>query len=57
MFIRNDISGEKKYSMEKLGEIIGLDEDEIRVVLDESEKEITGKKGNLGAEKIFSGYR
>ncbi|KAF5294384.1 hypothetical protein FQA39_LY19345 [Lamprigera yunnana] len=42
--IRNDISGEKKYFNGKLGEIIGLDEDEIRVVLDESEKEITVKK-------------
>ena len=44
MFIRNDISGEKKYFNGKLGEISALDEKEIKVVLDGSEREITVKR-------------
>lgn len=44
MFIRNDISGEKKYYNGKLGEISALDENEIKVVLDGSEREITVKR-------------
>ena len=44
MFIRNDISGEKKYFNGKLGEISSLDENEIKVILDGSEREITVKR-------------
>ncbi|MDH6250866.1 ATP-dependent DNA helicase PIF1 [Chryseobacterium sp. H1D6B] len=44
MFIRNDISPEKKYFNGKLGEISYLDENEIKVVLDGSEREITVKR-------------
>jgi len=44
MFIRNDISGEKKYFNGKLGEISALDEKEIKVVLEGSEREITVKR-------------
>lgn len=44
MFIRNDISGEKKYFNGKLGEISALDENEIKVILDGSEREITVKR-------------
>ncbi|WP_209388933.1 helix-turn-helix domain-containing protein [Chryseobacterium sp. RR2-3-20] len=44
MFIRNDISGEKKYYNGKLGEISALDDNEIKVVLDGSEREITVKR-------------
>lgn len=44
MFIRNDISGEKKYFNGKLGEISALDEKEIKVILDGSEREITVKR-------------
>jgi len=44
MFIRNDISGEKKYFNGKLGEISSLDENEIKVVLEGSEREITVKR-------------
>jgi len=53
MFIRNDISGEKKYFNGKLGEIIGLDENEIRVVLDESEREIVVKRETWEQKKYF----
>ena len=44
MFIRNDISGEKKYFNGKLGEISSLDENDIKVILDGSEREITVKR-------------
>lgn len=44
MFIRNDISGEKKYFNGKLGEISALDEKEIKVVLEGSDREITVKR-------------
>lgn len=44
MFIRNDISGEKKYFNGKLGEISSLDENEIKVILEGSEREIVVKR-------------
>lgn len=44
MFIRNDITGEKKYFNGKLGEISSLDENEVKVILDGSEREITVKR-------------
>ncbi|WP_144282530.1 helix-turn-helix domain-containing protein [Chryseobacterium echinoideorum] len=44
MFIRNDISGEKKYYNGKLGEISALEENEIKVILEGSEREITVKR-------------
>ncbi|CAD7810339.1 ATP-dependent RecD-like DNA helicase [Chryseobacterium aquaeductus] len=44
MFIRNDISGEKKYFNGKIGEISALDEKEIKVILAGSEREITVKR-------------
>ncbi|KQR91913.1 AAA family ATPase [Chryseobacterium sp. Leaf180] len=44
MFIRNDITGEKKYFNGKLGEISALDEKEIKVVLEGSGREITVKR-------------
>ncbi|MCI3937832.1 helix-turn-helix domain-containing protein [Chryseobacterium aahli] len=44
MFIRNDISGEKKYFNGKIGEISALDEKEIKVVLEGSEREIIVKR-------------
>ncbi|OCK49739.1 AAA family ATPase [Chryseobacterium sp. CBo1] len=44
MFIRNDISGEKKYFNGKLGEISLLDENEIKVILEGSEREIVVKR-------------
>ncbi|MDV7697485.1 helix-turn-helix domain-containing protein [Chryseobacterium soli] len=53
MFIRNDISPEKRYFNGKLGEIVGLDESEIRVVLDGSEKEITVKREVWEQKKYF----
>jgi hypothetical protein len=54
MFIRNDTSSDKKYYNGKLAQISYLDEDEISVILDGSEEEIT-LSGNLGTEKIFFG--
>lgn len=53
MFIRNDISPEKKYFNGKLGEIIGLDENEIRVVLEGSEREIVVKREVWEQKKYF----
>ncbi|MBK1897888.1 helix-turn-helix domain-containing protein [Chryseobacterium paridis] len=53
MFIRNDISPEKKYFNGKLAEIIGLDENEIRVVLEGSEREITVKREVWEQKKYF----
>jgi len=53
MFIRNDISPEKRYFNGKLGEIVGLDESEIKVVLDGSEKEITVKREVWEQKKYF----
>ncbi|ASK30529.1 AAA family ATPase [Chryseobacterium sp. T16E-39] len=53
MFIRNDISPEKKYFNGKLGEIIGLDENEIRVVLEGSEREIAVKREVWEQKKYF----
>lgn len=43
MFIRNDTSPDKKYFNGKLAQISYLDEDEISVILDGSEEEITLK--------------
>ncbi|WP_333851459.1 helix-turn-helix domain-containing protein [Epilithonimonas sp.] len=43
MFIRNDTSPDKKYYNGKLAQISYLDEDEISVILDGSEEEITLK--------------
>ena len=58
MFIRNDTSPEKKYYNGKLGQISYLTEDEISVILDGSEEEITlkaevweQKRYNLDADK------
>jgi ATP-dependent DNA helicase PIF1 len=53
MFIRNDISGEKRYFNGKLGEISALDENEIKVILDGSEKEITVKREVWEQKKYF----
>ncbi|ANF51377.1 AAA family ATPase [Chryseobacterium glaciei] len=53
MFIRNDISGEKRYFNGKLGEISALDENEIKVVLDGSEREITVKREVWEQKKYF----
>ncbi|WP_312342590.1 helix-turn-helix domain-containing protein [Chryseobacterium binzhouense] len=44
MFIRNDISGDRKYYNGKLGEISALEENEIKVILEGSEREITVKR-------------
>jgi hypothetical protein len=58
MFIRNDTSADKKYYNGKLAQISYLDEDEISVILDGSEEEITKsetweqKKYSLDDEKI-----
>lgn len=53
MFIRNDISGEKKYFNGKLGEISALDENEIKVILDGSEREIVVKREVWEQKKYF----
>ncbi|ASW76008.1 ATPase AAA [Chryseobacterium piperi] len=53
MFIRNDISPEKKYFNGKLGEISALDENEIRVVLEGSEREIVVKREVWEQKKYF----
>ncbi|GAA4150558.1 helix-turn-helix domain-containing protein [Chryseobacterium ginsenosidimutans] len=53
MFIRNDISGEKKYFNGKLGEISALDENEIKVILDGNEREITVKREVWEQKKYF----
>ncbi|PIF47324.1 UvrD-like helicase family protein [Chryseobacterium sp. 52] len=53
MFIRNDISGEKKYFNGKLGEVIALDDNEIKVVLDGSEREIVVKREVWEQKKYF----
>ncbi|MCS3531550.1 helix-turn-helix domain-containing protein [Chryseobacterium sp. JUb7] len=53
MFIRNDISGEKRYFNGKLGEISVLDENEIKVILDGSEREITVKREVWEQKKYF----
>lgn len=53
MFIRNDISGEKRYFNGKLGEISALDENEIKVILDGSEREITVKREVWEQKKYF----
>jgi len=53
MFIRNDISGEKKYFNGKLGEISALDENEIKVILDGSDREITVKREVWEQKKYF----
>ncbi|WP_265129547.1 helix-turn-helix domain-containing protein [Chryseobacterium oranimense] len=53
MFIRNDITGEKKYFNGKLGEISTLDDNEIKVVLDGSEREITVKREVWEQKKYF----
>ncbi|MDQ0783071.1 helix-turn-helix domain-containing protein [Chryseobacterium sp. W4I1] len=53
MFIRNDITGEKKYFNGKLGEITSLDDNEIKVVLDGSEREIVVKREVWEQKKYF----
>ncbi len=53
MFIRNDISGEKRYFNGKLGEISALEENEIKVILDGSEREITVKREVWEQKKYF----
>ncbi|MBB6371986.1 helix-turn-helix domain-containing protein [Chryseobacterium shigense] len=53
MFIRNDISGEKKYFNGKLGEVCALDDNEIKVILDGSEREITVKREVWEQKKYF----
>ena len=53
MFIRNDVSGEKRYFNGKLGEISALDENEIKVILDGSEREITVKREVWEQKKYF----
>lgn len=53
MFIRNDISPEKRYFNGKLGEVVGLDESEVKVVLDGSEREITVKREVWEQKKYF----
>ncbi|WP_370900011.1 helix-turn-helix domain-containing protein [Chryseobacterium gossypii] len=53
MFIRNDVSPDKKYFNGKLGEISALDENEIRVILDGSEREITVKREVWEQKKYF----
>jgi len=53
MFIRNDITGEKKYFNGKLGEISALDDNEIKVILDGSEREITVKREVWEQKKYF----
>lgn len=53
MFIRNDISGEKKYFNGKLGEISVVDENEIKVVLEGSEREIVVKREVWEQKKYF----
>lgn len=53
MFIRNDITGEKKYFNGKLGEISALDDNEIKVALDGSEREITVKREVWEQKKYF----
>jgi len=53
MFIRNDISGEKRYFNGKLGEISALDENEIKIILDGSETEITVKREVWEQKKYF----
>ncbi len=53
MFIRNDITGEKKYFNGKLGEIMSLDDNEIKVVLDGSEREIVVKREVWEQKKYF----
>lgn len=53
MFIRNDISGEKRYFNGKLGEISALDENEIKVILEGSEREITVKREVWEQKKYF----
>ncbi|CAA7194987.1 helix-turn-helix domain-containing protein [Chryseobacterium potabilaquae] len=53
MFIRNDISGEKKYFNGKLGEISGLEENEIKVILEGGEREITVKREVWEQKKYF----
>jgi hypothetical protein len=53
MFIRNDISGEKKYFNGKLGEVSALDENEIKVVLEGSEREIIVKREVWEQKKYF----
>ncbi|WP_419869981.1 helix-turn-helix domain-containing protein [Chryseobacterium sp. CT-SW4] len=53
MFIRNDISPDKKYFNGKLGEISSLDENEIRVILEGSEREIVVKREVWEQKKYF----
>ena len=53
MFIRNDISGEKRYFNGKLGEISALDENEIKIILDGSDTEITVKREVWEQKKYF----
>jgi hypothetical protein len=52
MFIRNDISGEKNISTESWAKFL-LDENEIKVILDGSEREITVKVKSGNRKNIF----
>ncbi|WP_295199218.1 helix-turn-helix domain-containing protein [uncultured Chryseobacterium sp.] len=53
MFIRNDVSPDKRYFNGKLGEIASLDENEIKVILEGSEREISVKREVWEQKKYF----
>ncbi|MDQ1097431.1 MULTISPECIES: helix-turn-helix domain-containing protein [Chryseobacterium] len=53
MFIRNDVSPDKRYFNGKLGEISSLDENEIKIILEGSEREITVKREVWEQKKYF----
>lgn len=53
MFIRNDASGEKRYFNGKLAEVVGVDEQEIRVIID-GEDEIYTLKKETWEQKKYS---
>lgn len=53
MFIRNDASGEKRYFNGKLAEVVGVDDQEIRVIID-GEDEIYTLKKETWEQKKYS---
>ena len=53
MFIRNDASGEKRYFNGKLAEVVGVDEQEVRVIID-GEDEIYTLKKETWEQKKYS---
>ena len=53
MFIRNDASGEKRYFNGKLAEVVGVDEQEVRVII-EGEDEIYTLKKETWEQKKYS---